>query len=724
MRWYQNFRRQRASRTEKHRGQALVEFALIIGLLLLIVMGIFDFGRAFIIYSNIFNAAREGARMGAVYPWYPLDVEDRVLTSIVIVNATDVEVDVCCDTGPGEPNFFCDLTTNPDWSCGGGGGTGPEGMAGIGDRIVVSTTYTLELITPIISTFFPELPIRTQAARTIATYAEAYQPPGGGGGGPPPPPDDESSYPSGCSNGVDDDGDGYVDCADSDCVDSPDCTITSERSYPNGCNNSVDDDNDGMTDCDDPDCFGEPVCNPPPEICDNGIDDDYDFKIDCVDPDCAEDPYCQAPPPPTSTPTPTPTPTVDPSEQPIVIDVPLCIGDTEVTGLAQPGMTIYLRNVNTGFEASTVVQPDKTFTFNVPALAEGDLIVVQGYGSSDYAIVINCDVTPTPTPTQTATPTPTPTPVGAWLSVDPDCSDVGSGVNVTVYGHNWAYQNKNDDITVDWNNAFAGEFFADAQPSEWSLPIVVEVISGTNTVDAYNSVASASTVFTAPCVLHGPNLVIDNLSLLTSPPISTYQDLQFEVTVSNIGDEAANNLFWVDLYYDEEPPTAAPSAAWSAIGSLAAGASVNLTIDGPGLMLTGTHLVYAFADTWDQVVETDEADNVGGPLPVDVGAEGPTPTPTATPPGDTGAIEGITFLLREGNATPLARAYVYCYDGGTLIASTISDETGNYRMEGIPAGTDYTVMAEAFIDGVLYSDSSYPVEVTAGGTSYVSLFLH
>ena len=48
------------------RGQALIEFAFILPFLLVIVGGIVDFGLAFFIGQVIENAAREGARAGAV----------------------------------------------------------------------------------------------------------------------------------------------------------------------------------------------------------------------------------------------------------------------------------------------------------------------------------------------------------------------------------------------------------------------------------------------------------------------------------------------------------------------------------------------------------------------------------------------------------------------------------------------------------------------------------
>lgn len=50
------------------RGQSLVEFALIIPLFLLIVVGTLDIGRLIYTYSVMHNAAREGARYGAVHP--------------------------------------------------------------------------------------------------------------------------------------------------------------------------------------------------------------------------------------------------------------------------------------------------------------------------------------------------------------------------------------------------------------------------------------------------------------------------------------------------------------------------------------------------------------------------------------------------------------------------------------------------------------------------------
>lgn len=78
-----------------------------------------------------------------------------------------------------------------------------------------------------------------------------------------------------CSNGVDDDGDGAVDGADSDCQ-----VVT-----PENCTNGVDDDGDNLVDIDDPDCQG--LEGPAGDAtCVDGIDNDSDGFVDGSDPDC------------------------------------------------------------------------------------------------------------------------------------------------------------------------------------------------------------------------------------------------------------------------------------------------------------------------------------------------------------------------------------------------------------------------------------------------------
>ncbi len=62
-----------ARRTE---GGAAVEFAIVLGCLLLLITGIMDFGHAFFLKQIVTNASREGARYGVVYQEPRLPVSD------------------------------------------------------------------------------------------------------------------------------------------------------------------------------------------------------------------------------------------------------------------------------------------------------------------------------------------------------------------------------------------------------------------------------------------------------------------------------------------------------------------------------------------------------------------------------------------------------------------------------------------------------------------------
>ncbi len=55
------------SRKQRDRGAAAVEFALLVPLLLLLVVGIAEFGRAYHLQTTISGAAREGVRVMALH---------------------------------------------------------------------------------------------------------------------------------------------------------------------------------------------------------------------------------------------------------------------------------------------------------------------------------------------------------------------------------------------------------------------------------------------------------------------------------------------------------------------------------------------------------------------------------------------------------------------------------------------------------------------------------
>lgn len=58
-------------RRQRSRGQALVEFALALPIFLMLMMAVFDLGRAIYMYNGVAQAARELARVTSVYPGTP-----------------------------------------------------------------------------------------------------------------------------------------------------------------------------------------------------------------------------------------------------------------------------------------------------------------------------------------------------------------------------------------------------------------------------------------------------------------------------------------------------------------------------------------------------------------------------------------------------------------------------------------------------------------------------
>jgi hypothetical protein len=129
----------------------LVEFALVTPLLILVLVGCFDFSRALNAYVTLANASREGARYAAVHPEEREDdirriVERRIAplpTNLVVVQA-----------------FYDDGSPPASWprwpDTGLPGGAVPRPIA-----FRVQVTYSLQAATALLGSFLP--------ARTITS---------------------------------------------------------------------------------------------------------------------------------------------------------------------------------------------------------------------------------------------------------------------------------------------------------------------------------------------------------------------------------------------------------------------------------------------------------------------------------------------------------------------------------------------------------------------------
>jgi Flp pilus assembly protein TadG len=145
------------------RGQGLVEFALIVPVFVLMLMGIFDLGRAVYAYSTVNNAAREAGRQAIV---------DQTLAHIQSVGATHA-VALGVGTGAVSVDYRDPATPNTAGSC---------ATVAIGCIAHVTVTYTYRAATPGISQLLGQITIMGETKFPVeAVCAEPAQtqcPPG------------------------------------------------------------------------------------------------------------------------------------------------------------------------------------------------------------------------------------------------------------------------------------------------------------------------------------------------------------------------------------------------------------------------------------------------------------------------------------------------------------------------------------------------------------------
>lgn len=112
---------------QNNRGQAMVEMALVLPLLLLILAGTIEFGRVLNQYLVVTAAAREGAR-AAVVGGNDVEVSETAKKAAASIDTSGMDVSV---TPADRPR---------------------------GSAVTVTVTKPIQIMTPLISKFFPEKP--------------------------------------------------------------------------------------------------------------------------------------------------------------------------------------------------------------------------------------------------------------------------------------------------------------------------------------------------------------------------------------------------------------------------------------------------------------------------------------------------------------------------------------------------------------------------------------
>jgi Flp pilus assembly protein TadG len=121
------------------RGQALVEFAIVMPIIVVVVLGLLDLGRAVYAYNTLAQSARQAART-AIVNQVTADVKAQAVASGATLGLTSSDVDVCFKTA---------ASTQGD--CGSSTNDCPQSDRAIGCLAIVRAHISYAPMTPVVA---------------------------------------------------------------------------------------------------------------------------------------------------------------------------------------------------------------------------------------------------------------------------------------------------------------------------------------------------------------------------------------------------------------------------------------------------------------------------------------------------------------------------------------------------------------------------------------------
>ena len=123
------------------RAQAIVEFAIVLPILIMILVGLLEVGRLIFIYSAATNSSREAARYGSAVGLGDdglhkynncAGIRDVAKSSAFLLDLPDANIAISYDHGPGtgSPFVVCDAVSGED----------ADVVVSSGDRVLVTVT--------------------------------------------------------------------------------------------------------------------------------------------------------------------------------------------------------------------------------------------------------------------------------------------------------------------------------------------------------------------------------------------------------------------------------------------------------------------------------------------------------------------------------------------------------------------------------------------------------
>jgi len=139
----------------RQRGQGLVEFAIVLPVIVLVVLGLLDLGRAIYTYNTLAQAARQAART-AIVNQTTSAVQDQAIASGATLGLSTANVDVCFKTSSSTQS---DCSSSTD-DC-------PQSSRVIGCMAIVRAHVSYAPMTPVIALILSSINLSSTSSEPI-----------------------------------------------------------------------------------------------------------------------------------------------------------------------------------------------------------------------------------------------------------------------------------------------------------------------------------------------------------------------------------------------------------------------------------------------------------------------------------------------------------------------------------------------------------------------------
>ncbi len=144
------------SERRRGRGQTLVEFAMVMPIIVLVVLGLVDLGRAVYSYNTLAQSARHAART-AIVNQDETAVRDQAIASAPTLGLTASNVDVCFKSATSTQT---DCSSPSSDNC-------PQSARVLGCLALVRTHMSYQPMTPVISFIWSSISLSSTSVGTI-----------------------------------------------------------------------------------------------------------------------------------------------------------------------------------------------------------------------------------------------------------------------------------------------------------------------------------------------------------------------------------------------------------------------------------------------------------------------------------------------------------------------------------------------------------------------------